>query len=269
MSQSRLGTLLLKLDDWRVRQHFKRVEGILRARDVSHLPPTLQQAREHYLDRLYAYAVRGVFPRNYERPGYAPCFIDREGRECAVAHLLMFSGHVEVAKNIAAVANYAYVPQMTFPELDDWAAQAGLSREELALIQPGYYLPLTGWYLSVAIAAWAAGLVTILINAVQIARRRKGIIAPVMGFIVASFLLLMMLSCLNDWAAALEMGRKTPDHMAFDFALRDAGPLGLGVLISLVLVVITLGLSVYRMQAFIDARRKNRQGIVGDKNSLP
>jgi hypothetical protein len=233
MSQSPVGGLWLKLDDWRVRQHFKRVEAILRSRDVSHLPASLQRARGDYLDQLHAYAARGVFPRNHECPIYAPCFIDRDGRECAVAHLVMFSGHTELAYNIAAVANYAYVPQMIFPELDEWAAQTGLSREELALIQPGYYLALTDWYLLIAITAWALGLVTILINAVQMARKRIGVIGSVLGFILIPFLMALICFLFSDWSEAYSMGRGSSDARPDGLALRDAGPLGLAVLISL------------------------------------
>src|SRR6476661_8231997 len=108
--QTSATSLLQKIDDWRVSQHFKRVESILRKRDVSNLPPTLQQARESYINTLHDYAARGIFPRNYEQPDYAPCFIDRDGRECAVAHLVMSAGQTALAEKIAAVSNYAYVP---------------------------------------------------------------------------------------------------------------------------------------------------------------
>ena len=73
MSQFSGRNLLLRLEDWRLRQHFKHVETTLRARDVSHLSPALRQSREHALDRLHSYAERSIFPRNYERPIYSPC----------------------------------------------------------------------------------------------------------------------------------------------------------------------------------------------------
>src|SRR5438132_814001 len=124
-------SLWLKLEDWRLRQHFKRVETILRSRDVSHLPDYLQKAREQQLENLHHYAQRSIFPRNDGRFLYTPCFIDRDGRECAVAHLVMQTEQSPLAHQIALNANYAYVPQMRFPELDDWLAQSGLTEEEL------------------------------------------------------------------------------------------------------------------------------------------
>jgi hypothetical protein len=248
MSRSLQSRLLRKIDDWRVRHHFKQVESTLRAWDVSHLSLSVQKAREHQLDLLQAYAARGVFPGNYKHPGYAPCFIDRDGRECAVAHLLMFSGHSKLAYDIAVVANDAYVPQMTIPELDDWAAQAGLSREELALIQPGYYLTLTGSFLSLAIGAWAVGFVPFVINAVQIARRRPGIFVPVIGLVTAIVLLVVGVLCLDSAMTAYQIGTH-PDGYPYDLPLRDVPALNLGGLVSIGLGLLAGGLGIYRLQS--------------------
>lgn len=74
-------------------------EASLRARDVSHLPPKLQRARRANLGRLRAYRLAGEFPRNTVAPGRRiPIFIDEEGRLCAMAHLVMTSGHEEAAR---------------------------------------------------------------------------------------------------------------------------------------------------------------------------
>lgn len=259
----RLNKLLLKMEASRLRQHFERVEHVLRAQDVSHLSSVLRQARERHLDRLHAYATRGVFPRNHERPDYAPCFIDRDGRECAVAHLMIASGHSDAAHHIAGIANYAYIPQMKFPELDEWAAQMGLSREELALIQPGYWMSFTGEILTMAIATWTAGLVISAINAVQIARRRYGIVAPVIGFACVTVLLLLSVVCLYDAGEAYIVAAHA-DGYPGDLPLRDAGPFSLVALISLGLALLTGSLGYYRARAFYRARLKNRQRIVGD-----
>src|SRR5262249_31083977 len=160
-----------------------------------YLPYPLQVARERCLNWLHDYAARGVFPRNQERQGCRPCFIDQDGRECAVAHLMMRSGHTETAYKFAAVANYASIPQMSSPELDNWGAQVGLSREELTLIQPGYWFTLSDIQ-SVVFAAWAAGLIALTMNAAQLARRRKDIILPAIGLVVSLGLLLVSLYCL-------------------------------------------------------------------------
>jgi hypothetical protein len=263
MSRSLQSRLLRKIDDWRVSLHLRHVEVTLRGVDVSHLTPPLQQARERHLDSLHSYAARGVFPRNYEHPGYAPCFIDRNGRECAVAHLLICSGDAKIAHNIAVVANDAYVRQMTIRELDEWAAQAGLSREELALIQPGYYLTFTDSFLSLAIATWAAGFVPLVINAVQIARKRHGVFVPVIGLVTAIVLLVIGALCLDSAITAYQIGTH-PDGYPYNLPLRDVPPLNLGGLISLGLATLTGGLGFYRLRDFIRARGENRHQIVGN-----
>lgn len=135
--------LALWLDEKRVRQHLKRVERQLRADNVTITrPEQLQIVRRRNLDRLQEYWKQGVFPRNESQPNqmsrYAPRFIDHNGRLCAVAHLVVASGHAEAAHHIANVANDAYIEEMKFPELDAWATASGLSKDELARIQPAY-----------------------------------------------------------------------------------------------------------------------------------
>jgi hypothetical protein len=206
---SRLQDFLLRLDDWRVRQHFKRVERKLRARDVSDLSNALQTARARHLDELHRYAVRSVFPRNHEKPGYAPSFIDCGGRECAVAHLVMADGFLATAYKIADFTNFAYVPDIHLCELDEWAGQSGFTTEELALIQPSYVydpelrqllpqlfafafsvIPLT---LSVQIAS-GLGVLFSAVNITRLRHRRGGMVAPVIGLALGLCLLLFVMN---------------------------------------------------------------------------
>ena len=231
MIQSPLVKFQLKFDDWRVSRHFKRVEAIIRNRDVKDLALNLQLARQRYLDCLHVYATRGVFPRNHEHLIYSPCFIDRDGRECAVAHLVRISGQIELAKQIATVANYAYVSQMTFSELDDWAVQTGLNKEDLSLIQPGYWFTLAD-ILPIVIVPWATGLITLLINIVQLALKRKGIIMALTGFVVAIALLPIGFYCLYGASIAYDLGAH-PDGYPYDLPLHAVGPLVLGFTISI------------------------------------
>jgi hypothetical protein len=218
---------------------------------VSHLPATLQNAREQHLARLHSYAVRGVFPRNYEHR-YAPCFIDRDHRECAVAHLMICSGQAEVAHKIATISNYAYVPQMTFPELEDWSRQSGFSNEELALIQPGYYLTVDGAFLYLLLVAWVTGFIALLLNAVQMIRRRRGGVMPGMGLVFAIPSLLVGILCLSNAWHASQLSTN-PDYYAPDLAWRDVGPLVVATLISLGITFLTAGLSIYRIWTFIQS----------------
>ncbi len=270
MPQSRIATLQLKLDDWRVRQHFKRVERILRGRDVSHLSPELQQARHQHLDHLHTYAQRGIFPRNHEHPIYAPCFIDRDQRECAVAHLMMTSGHTNAAHKIATVANYAFVPQMNVPELDDWASGTGFSRDELALIQPGYYLALNGPFLWIAIAIWATGLATALINGFQIARKRIEIGFPRLGIVIAILLLLLSIICLLNLPNINEIATNPDEGQAFmSLAREDMNNLVVGVVISLVIALLAGGLGYYRWQTYLASKWSAKQTTSAATNNPP
>jgi hypothetical protein len=269
MNRSSFSALLQKLDDWRVHQHFKRVERVLRARDISQLSPALQRARQRHLDQLHTYAARGILPRNHERPSYAPCFIDRDGRECAVAHLVMVSGSADLAVHIAAVDNYAYVPQINLPELDDWAAKTGLTREELALIQPGYFFTLTDSTLMVAIAIWTAGLVTLLMNVVQMVRRRNEIVLSTIGFFVAIPLIMLSCFCLSNSGLAESLGRNPDTGWMGEKFLSYAAPLYLGALISLIIALLTGGLGLYRRRKFILASNEAYDQSMKDVDSSP
>ncbi len=131
----------------RIQQHLQAVEQRLRDKQPS-LPPNQLKERYRNLDRLHEYWVQGEFPHNVTHPHQPiPCFIDPDGRSCAVAHLLFTTGNASLARQIAAVANNALLPAMSFPKLNDWVARSGLTLDELSLIQPAYsycfYIPET------------------------------------------------------------------------------------------------------------------------------
>src|SRR5205085_4971519 len=119
--------------------HLLCAELELRAADTRALPGAWRQARQRTLDRLRDYRRRREFPHNSgAAKAYSPCFIDDEGRQCAVAYLMHASGAAEAALGVARVANYARLPDMRSDALDTWAAASGLTRAELARIQPAY-----------------------------------------------------------------------------------------------------------------------------------
>jgi hypothetical protein len=197
--------LALRIEAARLRLHFRRVGMLLRARDRWAPPPGGRRAaRVRIFDCVAAYAKRGLFPRNLERPGPrpTPCFIDPSGRDCAVAYLLRETGEAELASRIAAEANYARVPAMRFPELDTWAARHGLGRDEVALIQPSYPYPCTpddlemirhiqvlagyAWELT---ALGFTGLVVAVLMLAGLVRGRLGAVRPLLCVIVGLILL--------------------------------------------------------------------------------
>jgi hypothetical protein len=137
-----MAELFLRLDDQRIYNHLARTEKRLRSRDVRDWPGTLQTARRQNLDRLHAYNTAGQYPRHrgigQAYSAYRPCFIDAEARVCAVASLVISSGHRELAQTIAATSNEAYLHEMDSPDLLAWGQQSGLTLDELSLIQPSY-----------------------------------------------------------------------------------------------------------------------------------
>jgi hypothetical protein len=131
--------------DERVRIHLAFVHELLSRCDTSALPRELRQAREAHLASLREYIDSGVFPRNRAYlDQFRPCFIDDDGRICAVGYLVEQSAGRDVAERINAKCQYSFVAEMKHPELDEWIARSGLSPAEVAMIQPEYPPPPPG-----------------------------------------------------------------------------------------------------------------------------
>lgn len=123
----------------RIQQHLADVEEYLRATDVSDWPVALQRERIERLDDLREYRLAGVFPRNIDfEDARVPYFIDDRGVACAVAHLMIESGHEDAANAISRRENNAWLMEMTSPEVAEWIPTSGLTAEEAAWIQPTY-----------------------------------------------------------------------------------------------------------------------------------
>jgi hypothetical protein len=125
--------------DLRVRTHLAFVHALLSTRDTSTMLAQLRDARRQNLARLREYIDAGIFPRNkLYRDQNRPCFIDDDGRICAVGYLVEQSAGRDTAERINARFQYAFVSEMEAPEVDQWIETSGLSRLELSLIQPCY-----------------------------------------------------------------------------------------------------------------------------------
>jgi hypothetical protein len=124
----------------RVRAHLDSAEREVRAAPVTGLMVSQRAARARALDRLHAYWVRGVFPKNTDFPGkLVPYFIDRTGTRCAMAHLIEQSGSGDFVARVAETNNNARVPELrNDPELVAWLDANGLTLQEAARIQPAY-----------------------------------------------------------------------------------------------------------------------------------
>jgi len=125
-------------EDLRISTHLAYVEKLLRQKDVSNLSPELQNRRKHLLDLLNNYWTNGIFPRNYDHGNRRPCFIDKDGRICAVGYLVEQTAGRQVAEDINLRYKYEYVSAMNDKSVDSWIKNSGLTKEECAIIQPQY-----------------------------------------------------------------------------------------------------------------------------------
>lgn len=127
-----------RIDDVRIREHLRRAERDLRARDVDHLDPETRRRRERHLDRLRRYRRRGAFPRNEEHPERTPCFRGANGTPCAVAFLLLEDGRKELVADVAETDNAVRIESVEDGTLLDWIEANGFTKAEAARIQPSY-----------------------------------------------------------------------------------------------------------------------------------
>jgi hypothetical protein len=155
----------------RVRAHFDSAEREVRSHPVTGLSSAQRAARARALDRLHAYAVRGVFPKNRQFPGvFVPSFVDdRTGTRCGMAYLIEQSGSSGFVARIAATNNNATIPELKDdPELLSWLEDNGLTLAEAARIQPSYcglppeqqLIPCNAGELSVPVNRASAGYKT-------------------------------------------------------------------------------------------------------------
>lgn len=111
--------------------------------------PDLSASRASMISLLEEYISLGAFPVNEKYPGRRPCFIDDYGNICAVGYLVQQTAGDQVAREIDKQHRYDYIADMDMAELDSWIASSGLSRREVAMIQPTYDFDQTREYVVV------------------------------------------------------------------------------------------------------------------------
>lgn len=127
--------------EW-IRTHLQLVEQTLRKISTANLSETQKANRQDALNKLNSYWKSGAFPVNDLYNYRTPIFIDRYDNFCAVGYLVKATGHEAISRKIAAATNLAYVREMNYPELNNWAKDYGFTVDELAWIQPSYiYTP--------------------------------------------------------------------------------------------------------------------------------
>lgn len=125
-----------------IRYHLMNVEYILRHNPPANLSTEQKNNRTKALNILRDYWIAGVFPKNTHHSITIPYFIDDFNTACAVGHLIRETGYEAVACKIANEMNYAYVEQMPYKELPEWATKMGFTVDELKWIQPAYSPPI-------------------------------------------------------------------------------------------------------------------------------
>lgn len=101
-------------------------------------PYQIKKKRIALLNVLAAYIEAESFPENVKYPGRRPCFIDNNGTFCAVGYLVKETAGEALALKINERHQYSYIYDMDLAELDEWIANSGFSKTEIAMIQPAY-----------------------------------------------------------------------------------------------------------------------------------
>lgn len=122
--------------------HLTEVEKYLRQNRPNNLSAEQLKNRMNCLDILHEYQQAGVFPKNTRHNYTIPYFIDDFNTACAVGHLIRETGFENVACRIANEMNYAYLEDMPYPEIAEWADLMGFEVDELKWIQPAYSPPV-------------------------------------------------------------------------------------------------------------------------------
>ena len=126
-------------ENLRISTHFEYVLDLLRQKDVSNLSPEQMASRAQLIELLDEYRCAGKFPRNYDYVGERkPCFIDKDNTICAVGYLVEQTVNRQTAEYINSKFKYEEVLGMHDDVLDKWISTSGLSKEEVAMIQPTY-----------------------------------------------------------------------------------------------------------------------------------
>lgn len=123
--------------EW-IQIHLSLVEQVLRNKSTANLSASQKAHRTEALQHLNEYWRRAAFPQNEDYAIRLPIFIDKHDNFCAVGYLIKSTGHEDISRKISANTNLAYVREMNYPELNQWAADYGFTTDELAWIQPGY-----------------------------------------------------------------------------------------------------------------------------------
>ncbi len=136
------GNKAFKNEVEKITTHLLYVEQTLRKR-ANHFNASQIKKRNSCLDILHDYALQAKFPQNTFHPNKrVPYFIDVYNTPCAVGHLIIETGFSTLAQKIKKENNYGYLADLKnqYPIINTWAKENGFTTDELAWIQPTYFL---------------------------------------------------------------------------------------------------------------------------------
>ncbi|TCC42538.1 hypothetical protein [Kribbella speibonae] len=191
---------------------------------IRHRSSASDPARLRNLDVLRAYRKSRAFPRNDTGLRSTPYFVDADGRHCAVGHLMRESGEHAAVRRIATTANLARIDEMDPADLT-WADRSGLTKRELARIQPQYTSTAQA---AVDLLLWTALMLVpfALLSGVlgRIGLRRTGLRQGLVGATVLLCTLWAVLGYMTVWMGGAHSG----DGLTliwFGWAVVIAGPI--------------------------------------------
>ncbi|MBK8551154.1 MAG: hypothetical protein IPL53_08900 [Ignavibacteria bacterium] len=162
---------------------------------------------------LQEYTEAGVFPHNYDlKDQRVPCFIDREGRICAVGYLIEKTSGRQTAEQINSEHKYELIMEMNDETVDDWIKSSGLTKEECAMIQPSYgyeyEYAVSSSDIAISSTLTAANLTLNTLNAVSISKGGLNNAVPLVGFITGT-------------AQVIFGAVSLPDKKSYDYVNKD------------------------------------------------
>lgn len=178
-------------ENLRIKTHLEYVYELLKNKNVSYLPPELFSQRMLLLEFLHEYLQAEIFPHNYDHNDQrVPCFIDRDGRICAVGYLIEKTSGRQTAEQINSEHKYDLIMEMNDEAVNTWIRTSGLTEEECAMIQPSYGYDyenaVSSSDIAISTTLTAANLTLNALNAVSISNGGLNNAVPFVGFITGT-----------------------------------------------------------------------------------
>lgn len=190
-------------EELRISTHLEYVENLLRQKGVKHLSSTQRKARLRNIELLREYRMNGIFPKNYDYPYQRkPCFIDKYERICAVGYLIEKTAGRKIAETVNAKFQYRAIFEMESADLETWIYQSGMSKNELAMIQPNYEFREEDDKISKELEVLGIGLAgsSAILNGIYISKKKRHLLAGSLGVLLGATSLLTGLSDKSNYS---------------------------------------------------------------------